>query len=89
MNNPSVIEEITRERFELLGPSVTPQHSDARILDQVVYKWAHSKKIIGSVLLEKYADLLAAGWRLEEKEVRRDVDQLFGGSFAAFLKKRL
>ena len=33
MNNPSIIEEITRERIELLGLSVIPQHSDARILD--------------------------------------------------------
>ena len=44
MNNPSVIEEITRERIELLGLSVIPQHSDARILDQLVYKWKHSRR---------------------------------------------
>ena len=89
MNNPSIIEEITRERLELLGPSVTPQHSDARILDQVLYKWHHSKRIIGRVLRDKYADLLDAGWTLDDKEIRRDVGQLFGGSFEAFLKKRL
>jgi len=38
LNNPSLVEEITRMRFELLGVSVIPQHSDARVLDQLVYK---------------------------------------------------
>jgi hypothetical protein len=30
LNNPSMVEEITRERIELLGTSFIPQHSDAR-----------------------------------------------------------
>ena len=34
VNNPSLIDEITRMRMELLGTSFIPQHSDARILDQ-------------------------------------------------------
>lgn len=89
VNNPSIIEEMTRERFELLGTSVIPQHSDARVIDQVIYKWSHSKKIIGDVLCAKYADLLATGWALEEGEVQRDVDRLFGGNFWSFLEKRL
>ena len=33
LNNPSVIQEITRERLEMLGLTVVPQHSDARVLD--------------------------------------------------------
>ena len=32
LNNPSLIEEMTRMRIELLGLSVTPQHSDARVV---------------------------------------------------------
>ena len=89
VNNPSIIREITRERIELLGPSVTPQHSDARILEQVVYKWDHSKKVIGDVLLEKYSDLLGSGWTLDEKELRRDVEGFFGGNFRHFLERSL
>ncbi len=89
VNNPSIIEEITRERLELLGPGVVPQHSDARVLDQVLYKWDHSKRIIGEVLFEKYSDLLATGWTVDERELARDVEGLFGGNFWAFLKKRL
>jgi len=89
VNNPSIIDEITRERFELLGPSFVPQHSDARVLDQVLYKWDHSKRLIGDALFDKYSDLLASGWRVEEAELRRDVEGLFGGNFWSFLKKKL
>jgi len=86
-NNPSIIEEITRMRLELLGTSFTAQHSDARVLDQLVYKWAHTRKIVADVLAEKYADLLAAGWRPTAEEIRRDVRAIFGGSFEAFLAR--
>ncbi len=85
MNNPSIIEEITRERLELLGLSVIPQHSDARILDQLVYKWQHSRQIIADVLAEKYQTLLDAGWCVTRSEIARDVGNLFGGNFERFL----
>jgi hypothetical protein len=89
LNNPSLVEEITRMRFELLGLGFIPQHSDARVLDQLIYKWEHSRRIIGAVLCEKYADLLSAGWRLEEDEIRRDVGTLLGGNFWDFIKRKL
>ena len=85
MNNPSIIEEITRERIELLGLSVIPQHSDARILDQLIYKWKHSRKIITDVLVEKYQSLIEVGWTLTKSEIERDVNNLFGGNFEQFL----
>ncbi len=85
MNNPSIIEEITRERIELLGLSVIPQHSDARILDQLIYKWKHSRQIIADVLFEKYQSLIDVGWSLTKSEIERDVNNLFGGNFDKFL----
>jgi hypothetical protein len=89
VNNPSIVDEITRERLELLGTSIIPQHSDARVIDQVLYKWGHSKRIIGDVLAEKYGDLVSSGWALDERDVQRDVDRLFGGNFWSFLEKKL
>ena len=86
-NNPSIIEEMTRQRLELLGTAFTCQHSDARVLEQVVYKWAHTRQIVADVLVDKYRDLLSAGWRPTEPEIARDVRALFGGSFAEFLRK--
>lgn len=89
LNNPSLVEEISCMRLELLGLSMVPQHSDARVLDQLIYKWDHSRRIIAQVLCDKYRDLLATGWRLEEDEIARDVEALFGGNFRRFLEQRL
>jgi hypothetical protein len=84
MNIPSIIEEMTRMRVELLGLSFTPQHSDARVLDQLIYKWDHSRRIIGRVLADKYLDLTATGWEVTQSEIERDVKDLFGGAFQRF-----
>jgi hypothetical protein len=86
LNNPSLVEEITRLRVELLGTSFVPQHSDARVLEQLVYKWDHSRAVIARVLADKYADLEATGWRVSDEELRRDVDHLCAGNFRAFLE---
>jgi len=85
LNNPSIIEEMTRERVELLGLSMIPQHSDARVLDQLLYKWRHSREIIADVLGEKYTALAKSGWNAGESEIRRDVELLFGGVFEEFV----
>ena len=84
-NIPSVIEEMTRMRLDLIGMSFTAQHSDARVLDQIIYKWDHSREIIAKVLTEKYLNLAATGWEPSGAEIQRDVEGLFGGSFQRFL----
>lgn len=89
LNNPSLIQEMTEMRLELLGPSVIPQHSDARVLDQVIYKWKHSREIIAKVLRHKYADLVEAGWSVTEAEIQRDAEQLLGGNFWRFIDLKL
>lgn len=86
VNNPSIIQEITQERLELLGLSTIPQHSDARIMDQLIYKWAHSRQIISSVLTEKYKDLINSGWELTRSEIERDVAALLSENFTTFLE---
>ena len=87
LNNPSLIEELTRMRLELLGTSMIPQHSDSRVLDQLVYKWTHSRAIIGKVLVDKYADTIATGWPLTEDDVKADVERMLKGNFLEFLKR--
>ena len=77
VNNPSLIDEITRMRLELLGTSFIPQHSDARVLEQLIYKWEHSRRVIAKVLADKYADLCTAGWPVTQSDIRRDVRRLF------------
>ena len=85
MNNPSLIEETTRMRMELIGLSCTPQHSDCRVLDQLVYKWSHSRAVLAKVLEEKFSDLAASGWEPTRAEIERDVHDLLGGSFEKFV----
>lgn len=84
-NIPNIIEEMTRMRLDLIGMSFTAQHSDARVLDQIIYKWDHSREIIVRVLTEKYLNLATTGWNPSELEIQRDVDGLFGGNFSRFL----
>jgi hypothetical protein len=83
-NVPQVVEEMTRMRLELIGLSVTPQHSDARVLDQLVYKWTHFREILARVLADKYAGLSRTGWEPTTAEIQRDVTDLFGGAFERF-----
>jgi hypothetical protein len=85
-NVPSIVDEMTRMRLELIGLSFTPQHSDARVLDQLIYKWRHSRQVIARVLGEKYADLTHTGWEPTVEEIERDVRYWLGGGFEAFCK---
>jgi hypothetical protein len=87
LNNPSLVDEITRMRVELLGTSFIPQHSDARVLDQLIYKWAHSRALIGRVLAEKYEDLSRAGWPVVDDDIRADVKRLLADNFTEFLAR--
>ncbi len=80
LNNPSLVREITEMRMEMLGVSFIPQHSDARVLDQLIYKWAHSKEIIADVLVDNYSKLLETGWSLTKEDIKRDIDLLFSGN---------
>jgi len=89
LNNPSLIEQITRMRIEMLGLGFTVQHSDARVLEQLLYKWKHSREIIKKVLIEKYQDLFNTGWKLTKDDIKRDVYYLFRGSYEKFMEKIL
>jgi hypothetical protein len=88
-NVPSLVEEITRLRIEMIGLSVTPQHSDARVLDQLIYKWRHFREIIARVLADKYRDLANTGWEVSDDDLRRDARSLLGGAFNRFCDSRL
>jgi len=88
-NNPSIIEEITKMRVEMLGTSFTAQHSDARVVDQMLYKWPHSRAVLAKVLGAEYEKLLLSGWTMSRQEVRRDVRRIFGGSYEDFMSKSL
>ncbi len=86
LNNPSVVEEVTRERLEMLGISFIPQHSDARILEQVLYKWQITRTTIAPLLAKAYRQLSEQGRPVTEEDIRRDVTRLFRGNFDTVTK---
>jgi hypothetical protein len=88
-NNPSIIHEITTQRIEMLGTAFMAQHSDARVVDQLLYKWPHSRAVIAQVLIEEYSKCLESGWMPTRGEIRRDVRLLFRGSYEEFMAKSL
>ena len=74
-------------RTEMLGFAFTAQHSDSRVLEQLIYKWTHSRRIIADVIVANLLRLFESGWLLTEEEVRRDVKRLLGGSYEEFMAK--
>jgi hypothetical protein len=85
LNNPSIVSEITRERLELLGTSFIPQHSDARVLEQLIYKWKHARKEIADALCDTYQQLLLSGRAVTADEISRDVSRMFSGNCKEWL----
>jgi hypothetical protein len=77
MNNPSIVEEITRERIEMLGTSFIPQHSDARVLEQVIYKWNNTRRTLARLLSDSYRLVLEDGRGVTRGDIQRDVTRLF------------
>jgi len=84
LNNPSIVEEITRERLEMLGTTFIPQHSDARVLEQVIYKWRNTRRTLAPILANTYRVLTEDGRPVTRDEIRRDVHKLFRSNFERF-----
>jgi hypothetical protein len=76
MNNPSLVEETTLMRLEMLGPTFVPQHSDARVLDQMIYKWSHARRSVANALVRRYEAMTVPP---SDAQIRRDAESLLGG----------
>jgi hypothetical protein len=81
LNNPSIVEEMTRERIEMLGASFIPQHSDARVLEQLIYKWSTTRTILAGILTGTYRLLFNDGRGIQRQDIQRDVTRLFRTNF--------
>ena len=85
MNQPSIIEPVLKMRMDLLGLSFIPQHSDARITDQLIYKWSHFKEILSSVMIENYEHLIKKNYPLSKEIINRDLNNLLINNAKTFL----
>jgi hypothetical protein len=88
LNQPSIVEEITRERIEMLGFSFIPQHSDARVLEQVVYKWKNTRRTIAPILANSYRLLSEDGRAVSREEIRQGINRLFRTNFERWVNLR-
>jgi len=88
LNNPSIVEEITRERIEMLGTSFIPQHSDARVLEQVIYKWNNTRRTLARILSDSYRLLSEDGRGVTRGDIQRDVTRLFRSNAEAWMDLR-
>lgn len=84
LNNPSIVEEMTRERIEMLGTSFIPQHSDARVLEQVIYKWRNTRRTLAPILANAYKLIQNDGGGISRREIQRDVNRLFRSNFESW-----
>ena len=81
LNNPSIVEEITRERIEMLGMSFIPQHSDARVLEQLIYKWHNTRRTLEPILTQSYRLVMADGRTVTPLDIQNDLNRLFHSNF--------
>jgi hypothetical protein len=86
LNNPSIVEEITRERIEMLGTSFIPQHSDARVLEQVIYKWRNTRTTLAPILTNSYRLLHNDGGGVTKQDIQRDVNRMLRTNFENWTK---
>jgi|HubBroStandDraft_1064217.scaffolds.fasta_scaffold27423_1 hypothetical protein len=89
MNNPSIFEEITRERIEMLGTSFIPQHSDARVLEQVIYKWHNTRRTMARLLSDTYRLLSQDGRGVTRDDIQRDINRLFRSNAETWMGSRV
>jgi len=84
LNNASVVEEITRERLEMLGLGFIAQNSDARVLEQLIYKWRNTRRTIGPVLARQLELTSEDGRGITRADVEQSVTRLFRSNFETF-----
>jgi hypothetical protein len=87
VNTDTLATEITRMRLELLGPTFIPQHSDARVLEHLLYKWPRARRMLTRALTDKYTSLAEFGWFPTHAEVERDVRKLLSDNFWSIAAK--
>lgn len=83
MNTASLVTETTRMRMELLGATFIAQHSDARVLEQLIYKWHETRRLLAVALAPSYTALAESGWPLSAQQIERDMRALLADNFTS------
>lgn len=84
LNQPSIVAEITTERLEMLGSTFIPQHSDARVLEQLIPKWRETRRSLAPILTSALGRVLEEGRELARAEVAACIHKLLRSNFERF-----
>ena len=72
-NQESIIKNVMRLRIEMLNDNFIPQHSDARVIDQLIYKWNDFRNYYVDVYSKKYKQLIETGYRIKADDLEKNV----------------
>jgi hypothetical protein len=86
LNSDIFINEITRMRMNLLGTSFVPQHSDARVLEHLIYKWKHTNKIFIDILFDYFKSLMDNNYNLTEELIETTIYDFYNAEIINIIK---
>ncbi len=81
LNQKKMISNILDQKINLLGYNFIAQHSDARVFEQLIYKWINFKEILVDVLYEKYSSLQNDGYILSRTQIVKDISKILNPNF--------
>lgn len=87
LSNPVFMEEMTKMRYEMLGPKFVAQHSDANMLGHLVGKWNRFRVVLERVLARYYEELISMGYYPDDERIREEINDLCGGYYYKFLNR--
>ena len=67
-----------------IGTSFIPQHSDARVLEQMIYKWRNTRRTLAPILANAYRLMSEDGRAVMRADISKDVTRLFRSNFEMF-----
>jgi hypothetical protein len=69
----------------MIGTTFIPQHSDARVLEQVIYKWRNTRRTMAPLFTNTYRLLAEDGWPVTRADIRQDITRLFRTNFERWI----
>jgi hypothetical protein len=84
VNISSIVRTITEQRLEMLGTTFVAQHSDARVLEQLICKWKDARCLIGEAYSNSYIRLCNEGYTSSDTITKADASKLLRRNFEMF-----
>jgi hypothetical protein len=72
----------------MLGTSFIPQHSDARVLEQLIYKWRNTRRTLAPILAKSYRMASEDGRGISQDYIQRDVEKLLRSNFEGWVGRK-